>query len=268
MHGVARARHNAWRVSRGELPAGIAHADADLWLAAPETVLWKQRRRKTVGLVRAGSGEWVFKRFRDTAPRHCLEVLALGSSAASVWNAARLLGEQGFRTPEYAAVLERKRLGLALESCAIARRVVGPALSTAWLESPPARRAELAHAFALYLRALHAAGIYVQDLRPANLIVPLGEPLAFVLIDMDRVRRWPRLSWARRVKNLVQVHRSLRAHASQADELRFLRTYLGEELGGRALADAARDVLAMTVEKDALHVKIAARKAALHPSKR
>ena len=84
----------------------------------------------------------------------------------------------------------------------------------------------LAHLFA----ALHAAGVYHNDLKDANILVEPdvnGHPI-YYLLDLERVRRRAVVRTRRRVKNLVQLHRTLGRLASMRENLRFLRAYLGE----------------------------------------
>jgi hypothetical protein len=136
-------------------------------------------------------------------------------------------------------VLERRRFGILLRSCAITRLIAGPGLDVLWRMRVGAARRRLSDAFADWLRALHAAGIYPQDLRAANVLVTGEDPPRFVLVDVDRVRRYRRVAWRRRRKNLVQVHRSVGRGASLAEAARFLRRYLGPAAAGRVRAVGA-----------------------------
>jgi hypothetical protein len=145
----------------------------------------------------------------------------------------------GFEAPEVVAVLERRRFGLPLVSCAVTTYVPGPALDALWRDRVGAARRRLMLAFADYLRRLHAAGVYPQDLRAANVLVASEEPTRFVLVDLDRIRRYRRLSWRRRRKNLVQVYRSAGRGASLAERARFLRSYLGRHAPGEVRAIGA-----------------------------
>jgi hypothetical protein len=226
----------------------------DAVLAHDSTRVLQAGERTTVGAVTSGDMELVLKRFHERTLARILETLALGSGAARVWRGAARLGAAGFETPEILAVLERPRLGLPLWSCAIARRVAGPSLDTLWRTRAGAARRRLTLAFADYLRRLHAAGIYAQDLRGANVLVPSEDPPRFVLVDLDRVRRYRRLSWRRRRKNLVQIHRSVGRDAPLRDAVRFLRRYLGTPAPG-ALRRAGTEILRLATVKDAEYAR-------------
>lgn len=239
-----------YRVRRARAPIPAELLAVDDVLARDTTRVLQVGERTTVGAVQSREGELVLKRFHERTLARVLETMALGSGAARVWRGAERLAAAGFETPEILAVLERPALGLPVWSCAIARHVSGPSLDVLWRSRTGAARRRLTIAFADYLRRLHAAGIYPQDLRGANVLVPCEDPPRFVLVDVDRVRRYRRLSWRRRRKNLVQIHRSVGRGAPPRDALRFLRRYLGVPVAG-ALRDAVVDVLRLAATKDA-----------------
>jgi len=231
-----RVRH-----SLGPVPAELLAVDEVL--AGERVHLLKNAARTTVAALAVGGAELVLKRFREDTLVRVLEVLALGSGAARVWQGATRMRAAGFPVPEIIAILERRRLGAPTRSCAVARRVPGAPLDELWRARRGAARRALTIDFADYLRRLHQAGLYPQDLRGANVLVSSEAPATLVLVDLDRVRRYRRVSWRRRRKNLVQVHRSVGRGASRSEGLRFLRRYLGnashDELG-RAAAEILR----------------------------
>jgi hypothetical protein len=152
------------------------------------------------------------------------------------------------------AVLEAPRFGLPITSCAATRWVAGEPLDVVGRTRRGAARRALTLALADWLRALHAAGLYPQDLRAANLLVPPETPPRFVLVDLDRVRRYRHLSWRRRRKHLVQVHRSVGRGASRTTKLRFLRRYLVNPTRGE-LRRIVREVLWLSGVKDAEYAR-------------
>lgn len=235
---------------------GPALQTVEAALTAPTTRVIKESPRVTVAVATAaGGGEpLVLKRFREHTVARVLETVALGSSAHRVWQAATLMRAAGFAVPEPVAALEQRRFGVALRSCAIARFVQGPPLDEVWRARSGAARRALTLAFADYLRRLHAAGLYPQDLRAANVLVTAENPPAFVLVDLDRVRRYRRLSWRRRRKNVVQVHRSVGRGAPRRESLRFLRRYLGDPSAAE-LRRVAAEVAALGRRKDAEYAR-------------
>ena len=221
-------------------------------LTAPGTRVLKDGSRVTVAAIETADGTLVLKRFRDESPLRLLVTLGLGSSAHRVWQGTARMRAAGFRVPEPIAALERRRLGLPVRSCSVARWIDGPALDELWRARAGAARRSLTIGFADYLRRLHEAGLYPQDLRAANVIVASENPPVFVLVDLDRVRRYRRLSWRRRRKNVVQVHRSVGRGAPRRESLRFLQHYLGNPSAAE-LRRVADEIVAASRRKDASH---------------
>jgi hypothetical protein len=253
---VARDRTapGAYRVVRSSAPLAADLLDVDGILASPRARVLKESARTTVAVVTIAGADLVLKRFREIGPTRVFDVLALGSGAMRVWTGAARLRQAGFAAPEIVAVLERRRLGICVASCAVSRWVPGEPLDQLWRMRRGAARRTLTVAFADWLRRLHAARLYPQDLRGANVLVTGGDDPEFVLVDLDRVRRHPRLSWARRLKNVVQVHRSVGRGAPAADRLRFLRRYLGD-VSRAELRRAVREVLDLSRTKDAEYAR-------------
>ncbi len=234
--------------------AGAELRAVDQLVAAPTTRLLKEGSRATVVAVDTAEGTLVLKRFHDAAPLRVLVALALGSTAHRVWQATVLMREAGFPVPELLAALERRRFGVPVRSCSVTRWIDGPPLDVLWRSRHGAARRALTIAFADYLRHLHAAGLYPQDLRAANVLVAREHPPLFVLVDLDRVRRYPRLSWRRRRKNVVQVHRSVGRGAPRREGLRFLTRYLGNP-GAAEVRRVATEIVELGRRKDAEYAR-------------
>jgi len=232
------------QVATGPLPPMVL--DIDALLVRPDIEVLQRGARATVAAVSFEGGDWVVKRFRERA----WKVLLFGSSAGEVWRAAARLDAAGLPVPEMRAVLERRVLGLVRWSCTIARRVEGGSLEDVWRACHGEPRRRLTTAFADYLSSLHGAGFYPQDLRAENLLVASVEPPRFVLVDLDRVRRYRQVSWERRKKNVVQVLRSVGRKASATERLRFLARYLGAPSRDE-LRRCAAEILAFGEAKDA-----------------
>jgi hypothetical protein len=244
---MAEGRYRVRR-SVGPVPAELLALDAVL--ADGRARVLQESPRATVAALVAGGAELIVKRFREGTAGGALEALVLGSRAARADRAAARLRAAGFAVPEIVAVLERRRLGVPARSCTVARRVAGARLDELWAARHGAARRRLTTGFADWLRRLHGAGFYPQDLRAANVLVAGEDPPAFVLVDLDRVRRYRRLRWRRRRKNVVQVLRSVGRAAPRSERVRFLRRYLGTADRG-ALRRAAGELLRLGARKDA-----------------
>ncbi len=215
-----------YQVRHGQVPSDLCAVERIL--VDPATRILKDGARVAVARRRVGGRELVLKRFREGSPLQVLEGLVIGSGAARVWQAARLMRAAGFAVPGSVATLERRRAGVVVSSCAVTEWVAGARLDELWRGRRGAARRAVTLGFADYLRRLHAAGLYPQDLRAANVVVTGDDAPRFVLVDLDRVRRYRRLSWRRRRKNVVQVHRSVGRGAPVRESLSFLKRYLGD----------------------------------------
>jgi hypothetical protein len=226
-------------------PLAGSDGDPDRLLKLPSCRLIKDQRKVTVGIAPfttheaaddAAAPTFVYvKRYNVFSWRVRLASLLGLSPAFRAWEATVLLAGAGFRTPLPLAAIEYRQWGMLQRSFFITRPVDGavPADQYWWrLRRAPAgaRRtfiAGLAHLFA----ALHAAGVYHNDLKDANILVRAATEggLEYYLLDLERVRRRHVLSMGQRVKNLVQLHRTLGRLAGMRENLYFLGTYLGDE---------------------------------------
>jgi len=168
----------------------------------------------------------VLKLFEEGAWGRWLQSMFLGSAARRAARGAERLKKAGFSVPEVVAVLEKGRLLGFRKSSLLVTFVPGPTVEEIWEGLAPPGRRRMAEQLGAYVRALHLAGLYPQDLRAANLIASAqGEGWRFVLVDLDRVRSYRSLSFKRRIKNLVQLHRSVGRRAKGPERMRFLFAY-------------------------------------------
>src|SRR5882724_5554060 len=107
-------------VRRADGPVAADLLAVDRVLASPRVRILKDHGRTTVAAVDHQGARLVLKRFRDATPLRIVETLALGSRALRVWEGARRLRAAGFAAPAITAVLEHRRLGIAVRSCAVA----------------------------------------------------------------------------------------------------------------------------------------------------
>ena len=234
--------------ARTTLPAIIhSHLDAarvtDLVSSQPIhwqcTRILKQDAGTTVTLMSDSIQSVVVKRHRLTHWRLRADALIHGSPARRSWRGARLLQTHGFPVPQPLAVVEKRKAGLVQESVYISQALPHPPLSDYWRESAPrwsvAQRRLFLRELALFVRSFHAAGLYSGDLRDANLLVEecdeqRGPRWRFCLVDLDRIKYDPSLGRQRRVKNLVQLDRTVGRRARKTERLFFLYAYLGPSL--------------------------------------
>jgi tRNA A-37 threonylcarbamoyl transferase component Bud32 len=92
------------------------------------------------------------------------------------------------------------------------------------------RRKQISDTVAAQVRRLHESGIYTRDLQETNLMVEDNETGGFNVnfIDLEDIRRATKVSWDRRVQNLVHLDRSVGRFLCRAARLDFLYSYLGQ----------------------------------------
>ena len=211
-------------------------ADPDRLLTSPRCHLLKFQRKIVVGRVETFAGPLYVKRYRVYALRVAFGSIGRASPAAAAYANARALAARGFGVPRPLAAIEYRRAGMVTRSFLLTHEV--PASETADLAwrrilaftDASARRTTrrcFAAALGRLFRELHAAGVYHADLKDVNVLVtgPLSAP-RFVLLDLERVRFADAVSGARRLRNLVQIARTLGPQATAADRMRFLVAYL------------------------------------------
>jgi hypothetical protein len=213
--------------------------DPDRLLTRPDCLLVKLQPKVTVGRSVTDAGVLFVKRYTMHAWRVALVSAWAGSPAHNAWRAAALLAARGFETPAPVAAIEFRRAGLVVRSFFVSREVRGAQPAdvrwAALLADPdPGRRRlgrrVLARALGSLFRRLHATGVYHNDLKDVNILVDgaLDTP-RFVLLDLERVRVLGRVGRRRRLKNVVQLARTLGRQATRTDRARFLHAYLGPE---------------------------------------
>jgi hypothetical protein len=243
--------------------------DPDRLLTSPRCELKKFQAKVVVGRIETGRGWMWVKRYNVHAVRVALASLGRPSPAMTAFGNAVALAALGFAVPTPLAAIEYRRAGCVRRSFFLTDEVTGAATAdVAWqdllaLDDPALRRhgrRTFASALGALFARLHAAGVYHADLKDVNVLVrgPATAP-SFVLLDLERVTIGHPVSAARRLKNVVQLARTLGPQASRADRLRWLRAYLGASDRAERRAWVERIVRAQT-RKDRRHARPRARR--------
>lgn len=228
-------------------------ADPDWALTRADCEIVKYDGRVWVGRLETPAGVVYLKRYARSVARTALEALLVGSPGRRAAEAAVRLAAAGVGVPRVCAAVEGVRGGLVTKSFFLAHESAGETLDRYWtrlLEEGDAtarrvaRRVLAVRLGALFAR-LHAHGIYHNDLKDVNVLAHAGQDgPELTLLDLERVRfGGAPVGRRRRVKNLVQLDRTLGVRASRTDRLRMLRAYLGAEAGRmdrRAWAERVR----------------------------
>lgn len=203
----------------------------------PQLHILKRDKGTTVSLVTLANQPVVIKHHNLRTWKHWGDSLIHGSPAQRAWTGAKLLQSHGFPIPRPLGVFERRSAGRVNESWYCSEGLLGQLpLDLYWRRQRShwslRQRRTFLRALADFLHSFHAAGLYAGDIRDANLLVEEinKEAWKFYLVDLDRILYRPPLDQGRRIKNLVQLERSLGRSLQATDRLFFLYCYLGEAL--------------------------------------
>ena len=222
--------------------------EPDALFARGECRMIKDQRKIRVGrmaLAIGGLSTPVYvKRYNAFSWRYKVLSLFSRSGALRSLRGAVVLTRIGLQTGKPLAVLELRRWGLLAGSFYISEEIAsGYRADVYWrdrlrplsgVSGFRGRRRFLQDLAGLFQR-LHHAGVYHNDLKDANILVRAdgaGRAM-FYLLDLDGVRNCFFLSWRRRVKNLVQLNRTLGQLLRNTEKLYWLEQYLGREFENR-----------------------------------
>ena len=91
-------------------------------------------------------------------------------------------------------------------------------------------RSRLVRQVAAIARTMHQAGLHHQDFYLGHLLLSRTDPSQIFVIDLGRVRKQRPLGMRWIVKDLAQLNFSAAEVSTKAEQLRFLREYLGRPL--------------------------------------
>jgi serine/threonine protein kinase len=220
-------------------------ADADLLLERSDSVIIKDQRKVKVGRVPL---EWdgqtlvvYIKRYNVFSFRHRLQSVFTCSGAHKSLRGAATLSAIGVPTARPVAAIEHRRRGMLVKSFYVSEEIQGGKTADAYWREDAARREGVAgfrrrrvflEKLAELFSRLHARDVYHNDLKDANILVGQdgGADLESLhLLDLEGVQQFAHLSRRRRIKNLVQLNRTLGRHLTQTERWYFLTRYLSSK---------------------------------------
>lgn len=214
--------------------------DLDQLMRAGDLRPLKDEGRTRAGLLAGPDGTPVFVKRRSTGSWMRGVIAAASGSRVKRWiEGARMLEAAGFNRPAPLAALEVRGCGAVVECYLVcealsAARILSNAVFGDGTVSLSRRRALLS-SVAREVRRLHDAGLYTRDLQETNLMIEerAGTGPRVWFVDLEDFRRSRgRVSWRRRLTNLVHLDRSLGRFLTRGARMRFFREYIGEgELG-------------------------------------
>jgi hypothetical protein len=218
-------------------------SDADELFTEPGCQIVKDQLKTKIGRIPlsvAGRTRTLFlKRYNAFSLRYKLASPFIHSGAVRSLRGAETLRAAEIPCARAVAAVENRKAGALTKSFFITEEIAGgETVDAYWRErlrglqgrlGAASRRRFLARLARLF-STLHGASVYHNDLKDAN-ILAVGDvardDFRFVLLDLDGVVRMTRLSGRRRVKNLMQINRTLGRYLRRPEKLFFLKSYLG-----------------------------------------
>jgi serine/threonine protein kinase len=216
-------------------------ANVDAIIARPDRVIVKDEKKIRVARVSWPTADVrapvYIKRYNCFSLRYRIQSLFCRSGAVRALRGAAILRGARIATARPVAAVEVHRWGTLESSFYISEELIEAKTTDAyWRENLKTmsgaegfhvRRRFLADLSGLF-RRLHAERIYHNDLKDYNILVRPNQEgkEQFFVVDLEGVRRCRRLSMRRRVKNLVQLNRTLGQFLSRPEKLVFLNSYL------------------------------------------
>ncbi len=190
---------------------------------------------------------------------HLIKYLFRGSRAKRASEASLVLAKNGFDTP---AVVAMGECGSGLFHTKSFLATFGVENSKSIYEFIPENQEiltkrklrnwhQLIRAFGRTVGRMHAKGIFHGDLRLGNVLAKQeGNDWRFFFLDNERTRKFDRLHFKLRIKNLVQVNMVHEGNLSNTDRMRFFREYCAEnKINKRQNKELAEEVLKKTNQR-------------------
>ncbi len=234
------------RLSDPSLVERMTHADR--FFQQPDCQIIKDERKIKIGRFRLhfnGKEDIVYlKRYNAFSWRYRLSTLITRSGAVRSLRGAVILTEAKISTVVPLAAVEMRCYGMLTGSFFLSKEIQGSKTADSFWREELAplkeregreRRRKFLKGLAMLFHSLHARDVYHNDLKDANILVVAarGELQSFFLLDLQGVRQYRKLSRRRRIKNLVQLNRTLGKYARRTERLYFLKCYFGQSFADR-----------------------------------
>ena len=181
------------------------------------------------------------KRYNAFSLRVKLMSIFRRSGAVRSLQGAAILKDAGFSTATPVAAVESRRWGMVMKSFYLSEEIAGGTSTDSYWHrdltgAHRGARRRFLESLALAFQTFHRRGVYHNDLKDANILVaPDKESVSFYFVDLEGVRLYSNLNRSRRIKNLVQLNRTLGRFLRRPDKLYFLKVYLGPVFRNRLI---------------------------------
>ncbi|MBU0679035.1 MAG: lipopolysaccharide kinase InaA family protein [Verrucomicrobia bacterium] len=207
---------------------------ADLWQDRVDhmTNVRTHKWGGTVDRVRMSDGhDYFYKRFRIKGWRQ----LHKPRRARTTVKTESRLAEQGFNVPRAVCVIEKRRLGIAVDSALITRAIPNAHRLSHILNRSEFRerlstdrRRALLRSFMKEVARLHNAGMYHGDLHLHNVLCRINDDgFEFFWMDNERGRSFPKIPETFRIDDLNQINKYKHA-ITLTDRMRLWKSYCEE----------------------------------------
>jgi tRNA A-37 threonylcarbamoyl transferase component Bud32 len=157
-------------------------------------------------------------------------------------------GKSGIKTSEVIAIVKNRILGPIYKCQLVSKEITGAIDLMELLLNPEknklvVRKRQIINKVAKAVKEMHDAGIYHADLHLKNILVqsaPGGKDIVYI-IDLDKSRQYEKISFRKRMKNIIRLDRSVEKMIInnkdvfgqrfpfpifKTDKLRFLKEYV------------------------------------------
>lgn len=206
-----------------------------LFHSADCTIIKDQKRIKVYHFNRNGEDIYV-KRYNAYSIWSSIEGSLNGSKAFRSWQGAKLLMDKGLNTAHPLAAIEHRKWGLLKESFYVTRAIENSWISVDYYKEKLVDKTasimdkrDFLRSLAKLFSDIHGKGIYHNDLKDYNILVREEEGhLRFSLLDLEGVKQYEKLPYDKRLKNLVQLNRTLGRLVNNTAKIAFLKEYSGK----------------------------------------
>ncbi len=227
---------------------------ADELMASADFRVLKSEARTIAGLLDVpGAGPAFFKRVEIPSWSRGVYARFRGSRATRSIAGAAMLRAQGFAHPEPLAAMDLYQAGAIRASYLVSSALINADSLSRFMLGPGGikgrnvhRRKQISDTVAAQIQRLHESGIYTRDLQETNIMVEENGSGGYrvYFIDLEDFRRAAKVSWDRRILNIVHLDRSIGRFLCRAARLDFLYSYLGHRPDRAAARRIVAEVMA------------------------
>jgi tRNA A-37 threonylcarbamoyl transferase component Bud32 len=184
-----------------------------------------------------------FKQYLSRSAIDLIKHLLRPSRAKRAFNATQMLKENGFEAPAIIAMGERKSgpfntdnflLTLEVENAKRIYEIIPNSVSNLTAEQMRDKR-EWLRVLGRTVGRIHKAGIFHGDMRLGNVLGRKNKDgRQFFFLDNERTKKFRRLPFRLRVRNLVQLNMYRTKAVTDSDRMRFFKEYRAENKNSKS----------------------------------